>query len=56
MLLRAGYPEQFLLGVERHIFEELREAKEPQYGRIETVYARKKHVVVPVTTALALAR
>ncbi|EKM83990.1 hypothetical protein AGABI1DRAFT_32801 [Agaricus bisporus var. burnettii JB137-S8] len=53
MLLRAGYSEQFLLGIERHVFEELREAEEPQYARIETVYARKKHVVLPVVTALA---
>lgn len=52
-MLRAGYSEQFLLGIERHVFEELREAEEPQYARIETVYARKKHVVLPVVTALA---
>jgi hypothetical protein len=56
MLLRAGYPEQFLLGVERHIFQELRESTEPQYGRIETVYARKKHVVVPIANAFTFAR
>lgn len=48
MLLGAGYPEGFLLMIERHIFEELREAKEPQYSRIETVYARKRAGIPPV--------
>lgn len=48
MLLGAGYPETFLLKIERLIFEELREAKEPQYGRVECVYARKKHVIPPM--------
>lgn len=48
MLLKFGYKEGFLLHVERLIFEEMREAKEPQYSRIERVYARKAREIPPI--------
>ncbi|KAF5352407.1 hypothetical protein D9756_005826 [Leucocoprinus leucothites] len=41
MLLKAGYNESYLSEMEHLILTEMREAKEPQYSRIECVYARK---------------
>ncbi|KXN88920.1 hypothetical protein AN958_06791 [Leucoagaricus sp. SymC.cos] len=48
MLLRAGYDESILLNVERGIFDEMRSANEPQYSRIECVYAKKAKVIPPL--------
>ncbi|KAJ3558132.1 hypothetical protein NP233_g11570 [Leucocoprinus birnbaumii] len=41
MLLKNHYKEDYLSRMEQKILDELREAKEPQYSRIECVYARK---------------
>lgn len=41
MLLRHGYEEEFIFAIEQLILVEMREAKEPQYSRLERVYARK---------------
>jgi hypothetical protein len=48
MLLKSGYKENFLLYIERLIFEEMREAKEPQYSRLERVSARKAREIPPL--------
>jgi len=41
MLLKHGYDEEFIFAIEHLILIEMREAKEPQYSRLERVYARK---------------
>lgn len=41
MLLKHGYNEEYIFTIEHLILIEMREAKEPQYSRLERVYARK---------------
>ncbi|KAF9451364.1 hypothetical protein P691DRAFT_807917 [Macrolepiota fuliginosa MF-IS2] len=48
MLLGAGYSEGFLNDVESDIFMEMHTAREPQYSRLECVYARKRADIPPV--------
>lgn len=48
LLQGYGYSEDFLIHIERLIRDEVRNAKEPQYGRIERVYARKVHEIPPL--------
>lgn len=41
MLLKHGYNEEYIFTIEQLILIEMRTAKEPQYSRLERVYARK---------------